>query len=224
MRRLARGLIIAVCGSVLAGAAFAQDPRQNEPGKFDFYLLALSWSPSFCAEAGDRPNARQQCGERPFSFVVHGLWPQYEKGSPEFCQNPPPFVDNKIVNAMLDLMPARGLVINEWKKHGTCSGLQARGYFETVRDKDPARLSRSQERAHRDAGRGRGGLRQGQSGLDAHRHRGDVLEHAPLRSAHLPHARPAVPRVRRCRPPRLPARQAGDAAGARRMKVHRRVV
>jgi ribonuclease T2 len=133
MRRFARSLIIALLGWVLAGAAFAQDPRQNEPGKFDFYLLALSWSPSFCAEAGDRPNARQQCGERPFSFVVHGLWPQYEKGFPEFCQNPPPFVDNKIINAMLDLMPARGLVINEWKKHGTCSGLQARGYFETVR-------------------------------------------------------------------------------------------
>ena len=133
MRRFARSLIIALFGWVLAGAALAQDPRQNEPGKFDFYLLALSWSPSFCAEAGDRPNAKQQCGERPFSFVVHGLWPQYEKGFPEFCQNPPPFVDNKIINAMLDLMPARGLVINEWKKHGTCSGLQARGYFETVR-------------------------------------------------------------------------------------------
>jgi ribonuclease T2 len=133
MRRFARGLIIAVLGSALAGAASAQDPRQNTPGKFDFYLLSLSWSPSFCEEAGDRPNARQQCGERPFSFVVHGLWPQYEKGFPEFCQNPPPFVDNKIINSMLDLMPARGLIINEWKKHGTCTGLSVRGYFETVR-------------------------------------------------------------------------------------------
>jgi len=133
MRRFARGLIVGTFGLVLAGAAFAQDPRQNTPGKFDFYLLSLSWSPSFCAEAGDRPNARMQCGERPFSFVVHGLWPQYEKGFPEFCQNPPAFVDNKIINSMLDLMPARGLIINEWKKHGTCTGLSVRGYFDTVR-------------------------------------------------------------------------------------------
>lgn len=34
---------------------------------------------------------------------------------------------------MLDLMPARGLVISEWKKHGACSGLQPRGYFEMIR-------------------------------------------------------------------------------------------
>jgi ribonuclease T2 len=118
---------------VFSGAAWSQDRRQNEPGKFDFYLLSLSWSPSFCEENGDRPNARQQCGARPFSFVVHGLWPQYERGFPEFCQNPPAFVDGKIINGMLDLMPARGLIINEWKKHGTCTGLQPSGYFSLVR-------------------------------------------------------------------------------------------
>ena len=118
-------------GDALGGAA-AQDPRQNEPGKFDFYVLALSWSPSFCEQAGERA-PRQQCGERPYSFVVHGLWPQYEKGFPEFCQNPPPRLDRNIVSSMLDLMPAPRLIFHEWDKHGVCSGLPARGYFETVR-------------------------------------------------------------------------------------------
>jgi ribonuclease T2 len=119
---------------LIASQAVAQDARQNEPGKFDFYLLALSWSPSFCAEAGERPSARQQCSaERPYSFVVHGLWPQYEKGFPEFCQNPAPRLDRGIVSSMLDLMPAPRLIFNEWDKHGVCSGLPARGYFETVR-------------------------------------------------------------------------------------------
>jgi len=117
----------------LSGPAWGQDRRQNEAGKFDYYLLSLSWSPSFCEQAGDRKGAQQQCGERSYSFVVHGLWPQYERGFPEFCQQPPPFVDGRIVNSMLDLMPARGLVINEWKKHGVCSGLPARGYFEAIR-------------------------------------------------------------------------------------------
>jgi ribonuclease T2 len=115
--------------------AGAQDPRQNTAGEFDYYVLALSWSPSFCeanAERGGGANS-QQCGERPFSFVVHGLWPQYEKGFPEYCRVPAPRLDRNIVGSMLDLMPAPRLVFHEWDKHGTCSGLSARAYFDTVR-------------------------------------------------------------------------------------------
>ena len=101
-----------------------QDPRQNEPGKFDFYVLALSWSPSYCEAAGERGTPpQQQCGARPYSFVVHGLWPQYENGFPEFCQNPAPRLDRNIVSSMLDLMPAPRLIFHEWDKHGICSGL-----------------------------------------------------------------------------------------------------
>lgn len=132
MRRLWIGVVGSLFGLALLGEAVAQDPRQNEPGKFDFYVLALSWSPSYCEQAGERAPA-QQCGERPFSFVVHGLWPQYEKGFPEFCQNPAPRLDRNVVSSMLDLMPATRLIFHEWDKHGVCSGLPARGYFETIR-------------------------------------------------------------------------------------------
>jgi ribonuclease T2 len=80
--------------ALLAGLFGVLDPssaqeRQNEPGKFDFYMLALSWSPSFCADSAERvpagsgQRADPQCGARPHSFVVHGLWPQYETGFPE---------------------------------------------------------------------------------------------------------------------------------------------
>ena len=119
------------------GCSSAQDRRQNEPGQFDFYVLSLSWSPSFCDAATERSPERaardQQCGERPFSFVVHGLWPQYESGFPEFCQNPAPRLDRNIVSAMLDVMPSPRLIFREWDRHGVCSGLPARGYFETIR-------------------------------------------------------------------------------------------
>ena len=118
-----------------AGMASAQDRRQNAPGEFDFYVLALSWSPSFCEAAAERGNSGRsnaQCS-RPYSFVVHGLWPQYERGFPEYCQRPSPRLDRNIMTSMLDLMPAPGLIFNEWDKHGTCSGLGARAYFESIR-------------------------------------------------------------------------------------------
>jgi ribonuclease T2 len=121
---------------VAASAASSEGSGQNEPGQFDFYVLSLSWSPSFCASAEERGNGRaptMQCGARPYSFVVHGLWPQYDKGFPEYCQVPAPRLNHDIVSSMLDLMPAPHLIFNEWDKHGTCSGLAPRAYFETVR-------------------------------------------------------------------------------------------
>jgi ribonuclease T2 len=137
---LVRSLITSLAFAALLGAAMAvrpaaaQDQRQNSPGEFDFYVLSLSWSPSFCEEAEERGRGSQaQCGGRPFSFVVHGLWPQYEHGFPEYCQHPSPRLAREIMTSMLDLMPAPGLIYNEWDKHGTCSGLGERAYFETIR-------------------------------------------------------------------------------------------
>jgi ribonuclease T2 len=130
-------LLAAMVSMEQAGSATAQDARQNAPGEFDYYVLSLSWSPSFCESAEERgrtgSSQQAQCGGRPFSFVVHGLWPQYEHGFPEYCQRPAPRLDRDIVSSMLDLMPAPRLIYNEWDKHGTCSGLAERTYFETVR-------------------------------------------------------------------------------------------
>ena len=119
---------------------FSQDRRQdgrNEPGRFDFYVLALSWSPSFCESSRERnrgqSSSSQQCGGRPYSFVVHGLWPQHENGFPRDCQVPAPRLNRNIVNSMLDLMPSPRLVFNQWDRHGTCSGMDAQAYFDNVR-------------------------------------------------------------------------------------------
>jgi ribonuclease T2 len=144
-RRIAALAMLAACTAWLTLIAPAQaqrygdDRRQNTPGQFDFYVLALSWSPSYCEAAGERAQGRndardgQQCGARPYSFVVHGLWPQYERGFPESCQVPAPRLNRKIVSSMLDLMPSTRLIFHQWRKHGTCSGLSANGYFQTVR-------------------------------------------------------------------------------------------
>jgi ribonuclease T2 len=126
-------MVMALAAALSTATVSAQTTRQNTPGQFDFYLLSLSWSPSFCEAAGSRASHQRQCGPRPYSFVVHGLWPQYDKGYPEFCQVPAPRLNRNIVSSMLDLMPAPHLIFHEWDRHGTCSGLSARAYFETVR-------------------------------------------------------------------------------------------
>ena len=135
-RTISRLLVSLTVLIAAAVAASAQDRRQNAPGQFEFYVLALSWSPSFCEQASERGNSGRsatQCRGRPFSFVVHGLWPQYERGFPEYCQRSAEWLDRNIMTSMLDLMPAPGLIFNEWKKHGTCSGLGGKAYFETIR-------------------------------------------------------------------------------------------
>lgn len=117
------------------GTAGAQQEARNEAGKFDFYVLALSWSPSYCEATTEqgRQAPQQQCGARPYSFVVHGLWPQHERGFPRDCQVPAPRLNRNIVSSMLDLMPSPRLVFNQWDRHGTCSGLGQQAYFDAVR-------------------------------------------------------------------------------------------
>lgn len=106
-------------------AALAQD----RPGEFDFYVLSLSWSPSYC-ETAERPDPTQ-CDVGGKGFVVHGLWPQYERGYPEYCADTPR-LPRSIVAAVADLMPP-GLAQYEWEKHGTCAGMRPERYFDLVR-------------------------------------------------------------------------------------------
>jgi ribonuclease T2 len=111
-----------------------QEQREHVAGTFDYYVLALSWSPAFCASQSEGAHP-QQCGkDRRFSFVVHGLWPQYDKGWPQDCATSfPTAVSNELVFDNLDMMPSTKLINHEWAKHGTCSGLNQAKYFEAAR-------------------------------------------------------------------------------------------
>jgi ribonuclease T2 len=127
-------VLAAVFMACLATTASAQERRQSQPGKFDFYVLALSWSPSFCAGQHSGKNS-QQCGtDEDFGFIVHGLWPQNEKGYPDFCPSKEPKrVPVDLGRPMFDIMPSMGLIGNEWRKHGTCTGLKQADYLALVR-------------------------------------------------------------------------------------------
>ena len=120
----------AALGSVLPGQA----QRPGNPGEFDYYALVLSWSPSYCAAEGAGRNDPQCARSRPYAFVLHGLWPQYARGFPESCRTASnPFVPRPVINGMLDIMPSPNLAIHEYRKHGTCSGLEPKPYFDLAR-------------------------------------------------------------------------------------------
>lgn len=135
-RLLARAVLacVVVACTLSGSAAFAQSRygrSADEPGRFDFYVLTLSWSPSYCEAEGDRRNDIQ-C-ERPFSFVVHGLWPQHDRGYPADCDARGQRVPERVLDTNTDIFPSKGLMIHEWRKHGTCSGLDPEAYFNAAR-------------------------------------------------------------------------------------------
>ena len=120
---------------VLVGLAYAPAlANDDEPGDFDFYVLSLSWSPTYCAEAGSRADPQQCRASRPFRFIVHGLWPQKERGWPDFCALPRELQPSpEVLQGMYDIMPSRGLMQHQWRKHGSCSGLSPSAYFDKTR-------------------------------------------------------------------------------------------
>ncbi|MFY9212335.1 MAG: ribonuclease T2 [Aestuariivita sp.] len=103
-------------------------------GQFDYYVLALSWSPNWCALEGDARGSDQCDARHDHGWILHGLWPQYHRGWPAFCQTaerPPP---RAMTAAMADIMGTAGLAWYQWKKHGSCSGLSAAEYYALSRE------------------------------------------------------------------------------------------
>lgn len=131
----------------------AQPPGKNEAGRFDYYAMVMSWSPSYCAglqRGGYDPQCHSRDGKR-YSFILHGLWPQHERGWPQDCPiQGRPFVPQKTIDGMLDIMPSPKLVIHEYRKHGTCSGLSPEDYYAVSRQlfkkvAVPARYARTNQ-------------------------------------------------------------------------------
>lgn len=131
---------------LMAGSAVA--------GDFDYYVLSLSWSPTWCAIEGDARHSPQCDETRDHGWVLHGLWPQYHRGFPSHCQSAERPPSRSMTEEMADIMGTSGLAWYQWKKHGACSGLTAPAYYALSREaygrvarpkvfrklKDPVRL------------------------------------------------------------------------------------
>jgi ribonuclease T2 len=122
--------VVAAVLAVLAAPVWADGERA---GDFEYYVMSLSWSPNWCAVTGDARDDPQCDAGTGLSFTLHGLWPQNEDGYPAYCRTRARDPSRRDTAAMADIMGGAGLAFYEWKKHGRCSGLEARDYFDVSR-------------------------------------------------------------------------------------------
>jgi ribonuclease T2 len=131
-----RAFLFAILCLLAVNAGHARShrrPRSNRERAFDYYLLALSYAPDFCAQPTGNKDLRECGAGRHVGFVVHGLWPQSEGGrGPERCEPASP-VSEELLRVTLNYIPSESLIQHEWQLHGTCTGLSANEYFAGVR-------------------------------------------------------------------------------------------
>lgn len=127
-RHIAMLLNLLMC---LSAPALAEGEK---PGEFDYYVVSLSWSPNWCLREGDARNSPQCDSGTGHGWILHGLWPQFHRGYPSFCRSIERAPSRGMTAAMADIMGTSGLAWHQWKKHGTCTGLSARGYYALSRE------------------------------------------------------------------------------------------
>ena len=113
---------------------------------FDSYTFALSWEPAFCETKSSAPECESGNADRfdATHLALHGLWPDPGNGycgvdaktraldrASTWCQLPEPALSDGTRDALASVMPGASSCLDhhEWIKHGTCSGLEADGYF-----------------------------------------------------------------------------------------------
>jgi ribonuclease T2 len=126
-RRARRAQIRHLLLWALAGAFWLARARAQN---FDYYVFTLSWSPEFCHE--NPSNHSDECGANAKgTFIVHGLWPTNNNGSdPRDC--PIQLYDRSAIpRELAGIMPS-AIYRHEWEKHGVCSGMSERDYFQKI--------------------------------------------------------------------------------------------
>jgi ribonuclease T2 len=127
--RTAAVILLTLLSPIALARHHSRQPSDNTPGHFDYYLLSLSWAPSYCLV---HPGDRYECQGRGFGFVLHGLWPQFNGGGyPQTCATNVD-LDREAEAIGRTLYPSPKLMEHEWQRHGTCSGLAPTDYFRTA--------------------------------------------------------------------------------------------
>ncbi|MDD9718953.1 ribonuclease T2 [Dinoroseobacter sp. PD6] len=122
-----------LCLCLLLAAPATARADGDQAGEFDYYVLAVSWSPNWCLREGDDRDAPECAPGAGRGWTLHGLWPQYETGWPSDCRTTASDPSRAMTRAMTDIMGSSGLAWHQWRKHGRCSGLSAADYFAASR-------------------------------------------------------------------------------------------
>jgi len=131
-------------------------PRSTQPGNFQIYQLAQSWTPAFCdTSAGKKKQECQTLGDDSWAsshLALHGLWPGYDDAHagtknqwPQNCNCDPATCTKQVSDSDIpDNLETYGpgyvsdnnyLADHEWMKHGTCTGFgKPYDYFKTAVD------------------------------------------------------------------------------------------
>jgi len=125
-------VLAAVAGCLAASPGGPARAEGDTAVAFHYYIMALSWSPAWCALEGAAEGA-PQC-DAGHGWILHGLWPQHERGYPSDCAAVVPDPSRAATAAMADIMGSGGLAWYQWRKHGRCAGLRADAYFALARD------------------------------------------------------------------------------------------
>ena len=120
----------ALLGLILASPACAEGEKA---GDFDYYVAALSWSATWCDLEGAARGEPQCDAGRGVTFVLHGLWPQFEDGWPSWCRTVERDPSRGETAAVADVFGGAGAAFYQWKKHGRCSGFSARDFYAKAR-------------------------------------------------------------------------------------------
>ena len=119
--------------AVLLAWSLPVSAEGERAGDFDYYVVALSWSPNWCLREGDARGSPQCAAGTGHGWILHGLWPQYHRGYPSFCQSAERPPSRRMTAEMADIMGTSGLAWHQWKKHGSCTGLSAPAYYALSR-------------------------------------------------------------------------------------------
>lgn len=126
-------LILTLGLALLCLTSNAANADGEKAGEFDYYVLALSWSPNWCELEGDARSSDQCDPRHDYGWTLHGLWPQFHRGWPSYCRTSVAPPTRQMSAEMTDIMGSPGLAWHQWKKHGTCAGLPATQYYDLMR-------------------------------------------------------------------------------------------
>lgn len=122
-------LLLLITTSSFARHHHKKSDHPAQAGQFDYYVLSLSWAPTYCLTHADDG---AECSSKGYGFVLHGLWPQYDGGGyPANCATRLELTPDAAAKGST-IYPSERLMSHEWQEHGTCSGLSALDYFLTA--------------------------------------------------------------------------------------------